>query len=181
MDESAIAVRYSKAIYSLAQEKKIIDTLKSDMEFISGVCNQSADFNLLLKSPIIRNSEKSQVISELFRNKIHPISLDFLLLITRNNREIFIPDIARDTLAFIRKEKNIKTAVITTAIEIDESVISEIKTLLEKELSGKIELSSKVNPEIIGGLILRIDDKQLDASVNTQLRNVKKKLLKTQV
>ena len=181
MDESAIAVRYSKAIYSLARDKKIIDTLKSDMELISGVCNQSADFNFLLKSPVVRTSEKSMLITQIFKNKIHPLTLDFLMLITRNNREIFIPDIARDTLAFIRKEKNIKTAVITTAVKIDQSVISEIKTLLEKELSGKIELASKVNPDIIGGLILRIDDKQLDASVNTQLRNVKKKLLKTQV
>jgi F-type H+-transporting ATPase subunit delta len=181
MDESAIAVRYSKAIYSLASERKITDTLKTDMELISGVCSQSADFILLLKSPVVKTSEKSHVISEIFKEKIHPLTLDFLLLITRNNRETFIPDIARDTLAFIRKEKNIKTAVLTTAIEIDQPVISEIGKILEKELSGKIELTSKINPDIIGGIILRIDDKQLDASVRTQLRNVKKNLLKTQV
>jgi F-type H+-transporting ATPase subunit delta len=71
--------------------------------------------------------------------------------------------------------------VLTTAIQIDQSVIEEVETLLEKELDGKVELTEKVNPDIIGGLILRIDDKQLDASVSTQLKKIKQQLLKTQV
>jgi len=181
MNESAIAVRYAKAVFALATEKEIIDSLKNDMELIYGVCKNSPDFNLLLKSPIIKTSEKKQLISQIFKNKVHPLTLDFLLLITRNNRETFIPAISRNTLDFIRRKKNIKTAVLTTAIEIDESLTSEIAKLLERELSGKIELTSRVNPGIIGGLILRVDDKQLDASVNTQLKNIRQKLLKTKV
>lgn len=181
MNESAITVRYSKAIYSLAHEKEIIDSLKNDMELISNVCKNSTDFILLLETPVVKTSEKSRLISKIFENKIHPLTLDFLLLIVKNNRETFIPSISRNTLDFIRREKNIKAAVLTTAIQIDQSVIQEVETLLEKELDGKVELTEKVNPDIIGGLILRIDDKQLDASVSTQLKKIKQQLLKTQV
>jgi F-type H+-transporting ATPase subunit delta len=181
MNESAITVRYSKAIYSLAHEKKIVDSLKNDMELISNVCKNSTDFILLLETPVVKTSEKSRLISKIFENKIHPLTLDFLQLIVKNNRETFIPSISRDTLDFIRREKNIKSAVLTTAIQIDQSLIEEVETLLEKELEGKVELTEKVNPDIIGGLILRIDDKQMDASVSTQLKKVKQQLLKTQV
>jgi len=104
-----------------------------------------------------------------------------LLLITRNNRETFIQAISRDALDFIRREKNIKPAILTTAIAIDQAFISEIEKIMEKELGGKIELTSQVNPDIIGGLILRVGDKQLDASIKTQLRNIKQDLLKKQV
>ena len=181
MNESAIAVRYARAIFSLAQEKEILDSIKNDMELISNVCNNSNDFNLLLKSPVARTSQKIQLISEIFKNKVHPVTLNFLLLITRNNRETFIPDIARNALDFIRREKNIKTAVLTTAVEIDKSVITEIEKTLEKELGGKIELTSRINSDIIGGIILRVNDKQMDASVSTQLKNLRKDLLKTKV
>ncbi|MFW5756127.1 MAG: ATP synthase F1 subunit delta [Tangfeifania sp.] len=181
MNESAIAVRYARAVFSLAKEKEIIDSVKNDMELIHGVCKDSADFNLLLKSPVVRTSQKIRLISQIFKNKVHPVTLNFLLLITRNNRESFIQAISRDTLDFIRREKNIKPAILTTAIAIDQAFISEIEKTMEKELGGKIELTSRVNPDIIGGLILRIGDKQLDAGIKTQLRNIKQELLKKQV
>jgi len=181
MNESAIAVRYAKAIYSLAKEKEIIDTLKNNMELISSVCKNSSDFILLLESPVVKTKEKSQLISQIFKDKVHALTLDFLLMVTKNNRETFIPAISRDVLSFIRHEKNIKSAMLTTAVRIDQSIMKEIENLLEKELGGKTELVSQVNPDIIGGLILRIDDKQMDASVSTQLKNIKQQLLKTQV
>lgn len=181
MNESAIAVRYAKAIFSLAREKDVIDSLKEDMELISNVCFNSTDFNLLIETPVVKTSEKSRLISKIFENKTQQLTIDFLKLIVNNNREIFIPSITRNTLNFIRQEKNIKSAVITTATKIDKSIIEEVETILEKELGGKVELSSQIKPDIIGGLILRIDDKQMDASVNTQLKKMKQQLLKTQV
>lgn len=181
MNESAIAVRYAKAVFSLAKEKEIIDSLKNDMELISRVCNSSPDFNLMLKSPVVRTSQKIRLISEIFKNKVHPVTLNFLVLITRNNRETFIPAISRNALDFIRREKNIKPAILTTAVVIEQAFISEIEKIMEKELGGTIELTNRVNPDIIGGLILRVGHKQLDASVKTQLKNIKQELLKKQV
>lgn len=181
MNESAIAVRYAKAIFMLAREKDLIDSLKNDVELILNLCKNSSDFILLLETPVVKTSEKSRLISRIFEDKIHPLTLNFLQLIVKNKRETFIPSISRDALDFIRKEKNIKAATLTTATKIDKSVITEMKILLEKELGGKMELTSNINSDIIGGLILRIEDKQLDASVSTQLKKIKQQLLKTQL
>lgn len=181
MNESAIAVRYAKAIFMLAREKDLIDSLKNDVELILNLCKNSSDFILLLETPVVKTSEKSRLISRIFEDKIHPLTLNFLQLIVKNKRETFIPSISRDALDFIRKEKNIKAAILTTATKIDKSVITEMKILLEKDLGGKMELTSNINSDIIGGLILRIEDKQLDASVSTQLKKIKQQLLKTQL
>ncbi|RIH64032.1 ATP synthase F1 subunit delta [Mariniphaga sediminis] len=181
MDESAVTVRYAKAIFSLAKQNDLLASLKTDMELISNVCRQSVDFDLLLKSPVVKSSEKIRLTKLIFGEKIDSLSLDFLELVMRNKREAFIPFICRNVLTLIRKEKNIKTAVLTTVSDMDEATIRKAEKILETELGSKVELSTKVNPRMIGGVILRIDDRQYDASIATQLKKMKQELLKTRL
>lgn len=180
MNSSTITVRYATAAFSLGKEQDMLAALKNDMELVSAVCRESADFMLLLKSPVVKTSEKLKIIKLIFENKISELSLNFLNLITGNNREIYIPDIARNVLGMIRREKNIKTAVITTAQAIDEEILRKAEKAIESELQARVELSGKVNPQIIGGIILRIDDKQYDASISAQLKKLKNEMLKIQ-
>lgn len=181
MDHSAIAVRYAKAFFATAKEKSLLDSLKTDIELVFSVCTESADFILLLESPIVKTSKKAQLISSIFKGKVNKLTLSFLMLITENKREIHIPGICRNFLGLTRKDQNIKSALLTTASEIDSKSIKKIEQLLGKELNATIELSANVNPEIIGGLILRLDDKQYDASVATQLNKIKQKLLESEL
>ncbi len=181
MDHSAIAVRYAKAFFSTAKEKKMLAKLKTDIELVMDICNNSVDLILLLESPIVKTSKKAELITSIFKGKIDELSLRFLLLVVDNKREVHIPGICRNFLDLTRKDQNIKTAVITTASEIDKDTINKIEKLLGKELNAKVELSSKTNPEIIGGVVLRLDDKQYDASVATQLKKIKQKLLESEL
>jgi len=181
MDHSAIAVRYAKALFATAKEKGLLETLKTDIELVFDVCNESADFILLLESPIVKTSKKSKLISSIFKGKVNDLTLSFLLLIANNKREVHIPGICRNFLGLTRKDQNIKSALLTTASEINSESISKIVELLSKELNATIELSTKVKPEIVGGLILRIDDKQYDASISTQLKKIKHKLLESEL
>ncbi len=181
MDHSAIAVRYAKAFFATAKEKGLLDSLKTDIELVFSVCTESADFILLLESPIVKTSKKAQLISSIFKGKVNELTLSFLMLITDNKREIHIPGICRNFLELTRKDQNIKSALLTTASEIDSNSIKKIEQLLGKELNATIELSTQINPEIIGGLILRLDDKQYDASVATQLNKIKQKLLESEL
>jgi F-type H+-transporting ATPase subunit delta len=103
------------------------------------------------------------------------------MLITQNKRETEIPGICRNFLELSRKEQNIKTAMLFTAAEINPSVIDKIKSIIEKELNTNVELSTKVNHDMIGGIILRVDDKQYDASVATQLKKIKQQLLNAEI
>jgi F-type H+-transporting ATPase subunit delta len=181
MEQSAINVRYAKALFLSAKEKDMIDTLKTDIELVLDVCKKSVDFILLLESPIVKTSKKTALITSLFKNKIDELTLNFLLLVAKNKREVYIPGICRNFLTLIRKDQNIKSAILTTASEIDTDSTKKIKELLGKELNATIELSTNVNPEIIGGLVLRIEDKQYDASIATQLKKIKQELLESEL
>jgi F-type H+-transporting ATPase subunit delta len=181
MNHSAINVRYAKAFFSLAKEKKILELLKPDVDLIYNICIESNDFILFLESPVVKTSKKKQLIDVIFSEKVDKLTLDFLKLIVENKREVHIPDICLNFLEMVRKDQNIKTAVITTATGIEKESLEKVKTLLEKELNAKIELSATVKPELIGGLVLRIDDKQYDASVATQLKKIKQRLLESEL
>jgi len=181
MDQSAINVRYAKAFFSTAKEKKLLDKLKADVEAVLEVCSSSDDFILLLESPIVKTSKKAALIKKIFEGQINELTLNFLMLIVENKREVYIPGICRNFLDLTRKDQNIRSAVLTTAAEVNKATIEKIKTLLAKELKASIELNTQIKPEILGGLVLRLDDKQYDASVATQLKKIKQNLLETEL
>jgi len=181
MDQSKINVRYAKAFFSLAKDKSLTAELRRDASTISSVCATSSDFNILLESPVIKTSQKVKAIRSIFADHIHAFSLNFLVLITENNREKNIPGIFRYLDELFRQEDRVKMASLTTAQKLDDSVVLHVKQILEAQYNEKVELTSKVNDEIIGGFILRVDDKQYDASISTQLKKVKEQLLKTEL
>jgi F-type H+-transporting ATPase subunit delta len=181
MNESIITVRYAKALFSLAKEKGLLGRLKADIESVADVCSKSAEFILFLESPVIKTSKKISLLSEIFSGSLHELTLKFLILITENKRETFIPRICRNFLDLLRKDLGIRTAVITTATQLSAGILEKAKLIMEKELHSKIELNGKVNPEILGGIILRVDDRQYDASLATQLKKIKINLLETEL
>lgn len=181
MNYSAINVRYAKAFFSTAKERKLLKELKADIETILEVCNTSEDFILLLESPVVKTSKKAAIIKQIFAGAIQELTLNFLMLIAENKREVNIPGICRYFLELTRKDQNIKSAVLTTATEISAASIEKIQELLTKELNASVELSTQIKPEILGGLILRLEDNQYDASVATQLKKIKQNLLETEL
>jgi F-type H+-transporting ATPase subunit delta len=181
MDQSAITVRYAKAFFSTAKEKNLLTQFKRDIDWVFEICNNSTDFILLLESPIVKTSKKSELIKTIFKEKVNTLSLNFLLLVVKNKREAQIPGICRNFLELTRKDQNIKTAVLTTASAVTADTTKEIEKLIGKQLNATIELSTKVNPELLGGLVLRLDDIQYDASVATQLKKIKQSLLETEL
>jgi F-type H+-transporting ATPase subunit delta len=181
MNESLITVRYAKAFFATAKEKKLLDVFKSDIQLVLEVCTKSSDFNLLLESPVVKTSKKEELLKSIFEGKIHQLTMNFLLLIVKNKREIHIPGISRNFLALTRKDQNIKSATLITATQMSAETLMKISKIMEKQLNTKVELSSQVDAEIIGGMVLRIDDKQYDASVATQMNNIKQRLLESEL
>ena len=181
MDESKITVRYAKAFFSLAKEKNILDELKIDIELIAQLAEESSDFVLLLESPVIKTSQKIKIMQSLFEGKVNENTLNFLKLIADNKREVHIPGICRNFLALYRQELGVKSAVITSAIPLNKDILAQVKSQLQASFKTDVELDEKVKKELIGGFVLRVDDRQVDASIATQLRKVKEKLLQTEI
>lgn len=179
MDLSTISVRYAKALYLLAKEKKLLDQVKNDIQLISGMLNSSPDFKAAIESPVIKPSEKVKAAFAIYQGKIQDMTLSFLNLLIKNKREQSLEGICRRFLAIYSQEKGIKTAVITTAVPLDENVSKKISELLALQFKAQIEIEHKQDPDILGGYILRVGDKQYDASVASSLRRLKQNLLKS--
>jgi F-type H+-transporting ATPase subunit delta len=181
MDQSKINVRYAKAFFTLAKEKGLTTELRKDAGLIADVCSTSPEFNLLLNSPVVKTSAKVKAIQSIFMGKVNILSLNFLVLITENKREKFIPGIFRNLEDLYRHEEGIKTAVMTSSQSLDNSILLQVKQILEKEFKSKVELSHKIDEKLIGGFVLRVGDQQYDASISTQLKKIKEQLLQTEL
>lgn len=181
MDQSKIAIRYAKAFFSLAKEKGRLDVLKEDIGMIHSLCDESSGFRLLLESPVVKTSQKMKLLDSALEGKIQKLTLNFISLVTHNKREAHLPGICRNFLALYQEEKGIKTAVLTSAVTLSKTTVRGIQSYLETELKSPVELSLKVEPGLIGGFVLRIDDKQIDASISNQLKKIRETLLQSDI
>ncbi len=177
MNESKISVRYAKALFELGKEKELIDTVIKDIQLVDEVCKNIADFWLMVESPVVKTSQKRASMKQIFGDRINAITLNFLDLVVKNRREIYLKDISRNFLALCRKDQGILSATLTSASTLEEGSKENLSTLLSKSFNSKIELEEVVDEEIIGGFVLRVEDQQLDASVSTQLNKIKRELL----
>jgi F-type H+-transporting ATPase subunit delta len=175
MNESKISVRYSRALFQSALEKKILDKVNQDMIFIAEVCRipEAKEF---LHSPIIPPSKKEAIFHKMVKGNVEEITLSLIDLVVKNGRERFLPAIARNFLRETMKYKGITELVLTTAVKVDEKVKKQISDLISGALNTKVDLEEKIDPDIIGGFILRIDDKYIDASIKNKLRKIEKEL-----
>lgn len=172
-----VANRYAKSLMELAVESKQVEAVRKDMQAVAQVCADNRDFDLFLKSPVIKTDKKRSVINSIFKGKISDLSLSFVNLITEKHRESLIPEISKAFDEQYKTNKNIFTAVVTSASGLDEITKKKVKDLVKSQLNGEVELVEKIDKNTIGGFILRIGDQQLDKTVARQLNNLKKELL----
>ena len=180
MNESQISVRYARALFQSASEKQVLDIVYNDMEVLSETCKLE-DFHYMLVLPSLKVSQKSNFVKAVFENHLSEISISMIKLVIKNKREIYLPGIARNFREFYRKSKNIRTAALVTAQPVNDSAMKSIKELIKKDDKSEVDLTATVDEEIIGGFVLTIEDLRYDASVASDLRKIKKQLLKTTI
>lgn len=176
MNDSKISVRYSRAIFQSALEQNNLDKVNQDMIFISEIC-KIAETKEFLRSPIIPPSKKAGIFHKMLDGNVEKITLSLVELIVKNGRESFIPAIARDFIYEYKKHMGITDSVLTTAVKVDEKVKKQISDLISGIFKTKVDLKENVDPEIIGGFILQIEDNYIDASIKNKLRKIKKELI----
>jgi F-type H+-transporting ATPase subunit delta len=171
-----VAGRYAKSLMELATEKGQVEVVKNDMALVEKVCKENRDFNLFLKSPVIKTDKKVEVLGVLFGEKISALSFSFLKLITGKHREGIIHEIASAFIEQYKVNKKIFTAVVTSAKGLDAKTREKMIDLIRSQMDGEVELIEKIDAETIGGFVLRIGDRQVDRTVARQLSNLKKVL-----
>jgi len=174
MKDALAAKRYAKSLIGLAKEKNVLKAVFNDMSLIEKTVAENKDLQLLLQSPVVNTDKKQAILTTLFKEYLHELSLLFLNLISSKKREALIRAIAKSFIEQYKLLNNVITAEITTAIKLDKNKIDSIVSLYAKEKRDSFEIIEKVNPEIIGGFILRVGDRQIDTSISKEIRELKK-------
>jgi F-type H+-transporting ATPase subunit delta len=178
MSNQAVAYRYAKSLIELAEEKGITDTIQKDMQLFDQVCNENRAFELALKSPVIKHLKKLEILKAVFKDKIDPMTLSIFQIITNKNRETVLPELATEYLRQYDVLKGVVTAEVTTVSTLTEDQKKEFSKLVSSSTGKSVKLTEKVNPELIGGYILRVNDTQIDTSIRKKLNDLKVSFLK---
>ena len=173
MRDIKVASRYAKSLLKIAIEEKALEELYADMQLINKVCSENRELVVVLKSPVIKNDKKQAILNAIFDKNISKIASTFTTLITSKKRAGIIGDIAASFIEVYKQHKNIKTAQVTSAVALSKSQKEAIAAILNSTKSAdSIELHEIINKDIIGGLIVRIGDKQVDESIKRKLKNL---------
>jgi F-type H+-transporting ATPase subunit delta len=175
MNDSIISVRYSRAIFQSALERNILDNVNQDMIFISEIC-KTPEAKELLRNPSIAPSKKTAVFHTLLEGNVEETTMSLLDLVVRNGRESYIPSIARAFIHETMKYHGFTESFLTTAVKIDEKVKSDITALISEMFKTRTDLKENIDPDLVGGFILRVGDQYIDASVRNKLRKIRKEL-----
>ena len=171
-----VASRYAKSLLDLSVEKGQLEAVYADMLYVKNVCEASKELITFSNSPIIKADKKVATLKALFESKVNALTIGFLTIVANKRRESVIPEMAQSFVELYRTQKNIYTAVITSANGLDATTKQQALDLVKSQLKGEVELVEKTNADLIGGFILRVGDKQIDRSVSRQLSSLKKQL-----
>ena len=175
MSEFRIASRYAKSLLGLADEQGVLEDVHNDMRMFSGLIEENRDFELLLKSPIVGHAKKLVILNKVFEGQVHDLTLKIFEILTRKHREGFLPAIAIEFHHQYNVRKSIEEATVTTTFPLDDELRKEFKAVITKVSGKSVELTEKVDEELIGGFVLKIGDRQIDDSISARLRALKLK------
>jgi len=166
------AKRYAKALMELAVGIDNVN-IYQDLEFILNTVNENIELDAFLNNPVVKKSDKTAVLSEIFSNKIQNCVLNFLSLLVENNRLNILSDVVKCLQDNINESKNAIKADITSVMELDENQKNAILSKLKQKINMEILPDFKINKDILGGIIIKINDTVIDLSLKKKIENLK--------
>lgn len=178
MQNPRLAIRYAKSLLDLAKEQNKVEEVYNDMKLLDDICTSNREFANVLKSPIIKEGKKNQIIESVTAGRINVLTASFIKLLGAKSRESNLPEIISAFIEQYNVSKGIHKVKLTTAIEISGEIkndfINKIKTA---EGIENIELEANVDEKLVGGFVLEMEGKKADASIRRDLLDVQKQFM----
>ena len=173
---SVKSINFAQALFDLCVEDDCLDKAFDELKMLNGVLAENPDFVSFLKLPTVDANEKAEVLESVFKDKISRLMLDFLCVLVKENGVGAINGIVSDFTALYNDKMNILEACAVTAVPLNDNLRMRLKDKLH-EISGKnIVLHETIDPKIIGGIVLKLDDATLSGSVKSRLDGLKAQL-----
>lgn len=173
MSGSRAAIRYAKAVLSLATDQKSAEVVNSDMKLITDTVAESKDLNDMLQSPVVRSSDKKAVLIAVFKNA-NVATTNLIDTLIANKRLPLLNEVALSYTQLYDELRGSQVASVTTAVPLTDELKSKVLAKV-KELTGKdAEVNNIIDESILGGFILRVGDIQYNASISNKLAKLKR-------
>ncbi|HAH60068.1 MAG: ATP synthase F1 subunit delta [Lentimicrobiaceae bacterium] len=174
MINPGISQRYAKALIDLSIERQLLEQVYDDMNRLESICKSNPDFRHMLNNPLIRNERKIKVIHALFKDSLQPLTLKYMELLIRKRRESHLDEISKAFNVLYREHKNIRLVYVSSVVPLEDKTRTEIKNIVAGDSGADVRLIEKIDPSLIGGLIIKIDNTLFDDSVRRKLKDLRK-------
>ncbi|HEX9974366.1 MAG TPA: ATP synthase F1 subunit delta [bacterium] len=175
---TANAKRYAKALFELALEKNLVDEVHHDFNNFLTLVNDSSDLQSFLKQPM--DQERQKLISELLKDRFSEMFFNFQMLVLKNKRFHLFEQMFEEFEKQVDSLKNRVSAVAITAFPLPAAALASMSREIASYLHADVRLENEVDPAIIGGIILRVEDKIFNASLLEQFKKLKTHLNQNQ-
>ncbi|TDQ06661.1 ATP synthase F1 subunit delta [Pedobacter metabolipauper] len=175
MSENKAASRYAKSLIDLSNEQNSFEEVKNDMVLLARIIDENPELEAILKNPIVPLDKKAGILNDLFGSKVQSLTTIYMKLVVAKGRSAILFDTAKAFVAQYNAIKGIVTAEVTSAVELTAANREEIVAIVKREMNAKeVLIKEKLNDKLIGGFILKVGDKQFDASIASGLNKLKK-------
>jgi len=172
MSEIQVASRYAKSLIDLAEEQNVLEKVKADIEGVVRTLRENGELRAVLANPIVSPDKKFAVLNQIF-GSIEPMILAFFKIVVNKGRSGSLYDTARQFLEEYNMRKGIINATVISAAPLSEKNRQEITQVVEEATNGRVILETLVNPDLIGGFVLKVGDKQVDTTISGRLNRLK--------
>jgi F-type H+-transporting ATPase subunit delta len=171
---SGVAGRYASALFELAQENRAVDAVAHDLDAFDALIRESADLRRLIRSPVFSAEDQAKAIGAILeRAGIGGLGGNFIRLVASNRRLFALPDMVRAFRRLVSDAKGIVQAEVRVAEKPSDKVLDDIKSALREVAKAEIDLDVKIDPALIGGLVVRMGSRMVDASLRTKLNAIR--------
>jgi F-type H+-transporting ATPase subunit delta len=181
MIPSAIASHYSKGLFSIAKSKEELESRLAALKWLSELIGERPELKHFFSHPFVKKEEKKNVLKSLLKNGKDAVLLHFLFLLIDKNRFKNLPEILNKYRQLVNESLGLINVTSITAVTIDEELKHRIKSAIEKAYHKNIRFEEKVDPQILGGIVLLMDHQMLDDSLKGHLNKLKENLLAANV
>ncbi len=169
-----VASRYAKSLIDLSNEQNTLDAVKGDMDAIVALIKSNAELQAVLKNPIIKTDKKLGILNALFQGKVNSTILDFFRIMVTKGRADLVFATAQEFIAAYNEVKGIVKAEVTSASPLSEANLESLRATIAQQINKEVLLTNKVDKSLIGGFVVRVGDRQIDASIDGKLAKLER-------
>ena len=170
---SGLAERYAAALFDLADERRVLDEVASDLRQLRAMIQASPDLLRLIRSPILSRDEQSKGVTALAEQAgLSRLVRDFLAVVARNRRLFAVPAMIEAFLAELASRRGEVTAEVTSAQPLSEAQLAALNETLRRSIGSRVSVDARVDPTLIGGLMVKLGSRMVDGSIRSKLQRL---------